>query len=435
MKKILFYIEPVVFRNDPLLLAPHLDWAGQMCKNLSLRETDELVIVSSAAMAEAAKLRLGESVFGIRALHVCPSKALDAFGGERYGYARDLYSLPGVPARNLYLSALIRSAFEEFDPDLVISTAENRYISSAVKDMPRRVGTFFIEKLPLPYEVRRGRFYLDPVGHQVNGLIASRWSGIIKGEIRDEYTVEELDAAGKLIADLTESGRSQESAGLRELFRTSLPDPDRETIMVALQPDEWISWEGALSSPLKPMDILLRCCAKFPEFNIIPTFHGDMGGIRDDLLKHIKMIHPNVVDLPAHLLMASTSKLLPVVDHVYSVSSATGITALLGSKNLICDARSYLSPGSVTTAGFLAGERKNLTDAQKVNLAAFLGRYGKTASMLRSYKDYRDHRKGTRIKNTGNPQPRESLGRRGRWHGLSKWLLNLSSRGGGRTPE
>lgn len=391
MKKLLFYLEPAIFRNDPLFLAPHISWLEAIGKNLSLTDEDAIAIVSSAPLCELGRSKLAEGGFPkIKTKVICVGSALEEFGGCRQAYAQDLYSSPSLPIKNQYLQTRIKSIIRNFDPDLVIATAENRYISALSRNSPRRVGTFFIEKAPLPSWTLKGRFYLDPEGHQPNSLLATRWAGIIA----EDYEEEDLAAAENFLAEIESFNNRTENITLQNKLKDHLGKNPRETILVSLQPDEWLSWEGAIQSPLKPLDVLTNCCSAFPDYNILPTFHRNIVGLRDDLLKDMKSMFPNLIDLPTHMVTGNTERLIPAVDHVYSVSSATGITAVINSKNLISDARSFLHGAAVTSSDFLAGKRSKLTYDQKIRLVAWLlQKYSMPFSDLRTYEDYESHGK------------------------------------------
>lgn len=391
MRKILFYLEPAIFRNDPLFLLPHSNWLLEICTNLSLGESDEMLVMSSPSLCrkviDILERKFSGAVFQTNPLHI--DKVVRAFRGNRKSYAQDLYQPVGNKENNHYLAESVNYVFENFDPDLVIATSENRYLSVADRQNPRRVGTFFIEKAPLPSWAREGRLYLDCQGHQSNSMIAGAWPRIINGVYDEDEAIKARTFFQRLDEEIIQSRRLQIQRTLLDAL-----NPSRETILVALQPDEWLSWEGALAGALKPLDVLGQCCSNFPDFNIVPTFHKDITGLPSTVLSELQLTYSNIVALPTEVLTDCTEALLPVVDHVYTVSSATGLSALLYGKCLISDSFSYLTGGAITTEDFIAGQRSRLQQKQQANLAAFLlGRYCKNVAELHSFDEYRKHKK------------------------------------------
>jgi len=324
MRKILFYLEPTIFRNNPLFLLPHFNWLSEIGINLSLGEGDEMLVMSSPSLCREAidifERKFSGAVFQTNPLHI--DKVIRAFQGNRKSYAQDLYQSVWSKRNNHYLSESIDSVFANFDPDLVIATSENRYLSFADRQNPRRVGTFFIEKAPLPSWARENRLYLDCQGHQSNSMLACDWQRIINGVYDEDEAIKARAFFQKLDEEIIQSRRLQIQRTLIDAL-----DPSRETILIALQPDEWLSWEGALAGALKPLDVLGQCCSNFPDFNIVPTFHKDITGLPSTVLSELKFTYPNLVDLPTEVLTNCTEALLPVVEHVYTVSSATGLSA------------------------------------------------------------------------------------------------------------
>jgi hypothetical protein len=392
MTRVLAYLEPAVFRQHPLFLLPHVQWIRMLAAQLGLGAGDGLLLLSSAALCRAAQPILAAALpaSDLRCSALPLPALLAAFDGSVPAYARDLYAPPQAPVRNQALASALQQALDQFQPDLVLATAENRYLAALARRGVAPGGVFFIEKAPLPAWYVPARLYFDNRGHQSNGTLAGCWPAILQAN----YEPQEIAAAQLLLLQMAARQQRPEGLALRHQVRQAC-NPGRETLLVALQPADWLSWEGALSEVIDPFGLLGRCCAAFPELNIVPTLHRDMAALRPDALGALQAIYPNLIDLPPACLVGATEDLLPLVDHVYAVSSAVGITALLEGKCLVSDADSYLRGAAIDSASFRQGRRPRLDASQRERLAAFLlGRFSKPIEGLRGLADYRRHAAG-----------------------------------------
>lgn len=392
MTRVLAYIEPAVFRQNPLFLLPHVQWVRMLACALGLKSGDRLLLLSSSAVCRAAHPILSAALpdCSLEFENVPVSACLAAFNGSVSAYARDLYAPAKSPVRNEALVGVLEQVVDEFLPDLVLVTAENRYLAALARQRAVSNGIYFIEKAPLPSGIGFDRLYFDDRGHQSNGTLAECWQFILQAR----YENSEIAAAQTLLAQLSERQQRADGVALRHLVHQAC-DPARETMIVALQPADWLSWEGALPDAIDPFGLLGRCCASFPDLNILPTFHRDMPALRSDALSNLKAIYPNLVDVSSERLVGCTEDLLPMADHVYTVSSAVGVTALLQGKCLVSDADSFLRSAAVDSTSFQSGRRGHLDVNQRECLAAFLlGRFSKPINGLRSLSDYRQHAAG-----------------------------------------
>src|SRR4051794_4673840 len=124
MKKILFYIEPGVFRQNPLLLEP---WHG-FCTAIARSSTDNArsFLVSSRAIC-----KLPNSAFD-ECLEIDSSAVMASSGFDRCAYARDICQ--GIGFKNSHLLDALNFADRKLCPDFVISWTENRYLRRVFGD-------------------------------------------------------------------------------------------------------------------------------------------------------------------------------------------------------------------------------------------------------------------------------------------------------------
>lgn len=384
--KIAFYLEPVIFRGTPAFLTPHVHWFLAILDALAISRDDSVTLMTNRALADVFGQRFaGKFDAALDIVPLDPGLALDASGGSVRHYARDLYDRPDAPVKNAYLDRAIRDGLARAGADIVICSSENRYL---LRHRSALSPQFFIEQSPLPSGMRGG-LYFDPFGHQAHSVLRQHWRDILTAS----YRRDELEKGAGVIEELER--RKEAARSVSGPHRAAgFADPARDTVMVALQPDDWLSWEGALRTCDRPLDLLLRVARSLPGHTILPTFHKDMQPT-GAALRGLRALSPNIAGLGQEECTDSSEDLLPLLDNVYTVSSSVGITALLYGCTLVSDADSYLSSAAVTTEQFLAGHRPRLLHDERVRLAAFLkARYNRPISGMTSLGEYRQQRQG-----------------------------------------
>ena len=172
-KRILFYLEPVVFRNSPLSLMGWRHFFGGFAGSSRPRFESALVASAMIARREAAPFLVSRSE-GSTFDHVFEINSCDPLldvGFDRTAYTRDLCFGEGSLNKNLLTRlAEINSLF---DPDIVVAVTSNRYLKQAFP----RAAVLFMELGPLPRIGMRLSAFLDPFGHQFGSAmdkVASR---------------------------------------------------------------------------------------------------------------------------------------------------------------------------------------------------------------------------------------------------------------------
>lgn len=387
MIKVLAYLEPVTFRNNPRFLEPHLSWIDLITRALRLGEGDQLVMMGSAALLRSAAQRLSTSEYTPISIEVDAVELLKKFQGDRWSYAQDLYAAPTSDAKQTALEDLTKSVLAEYKPDLVICTSENRYVRRSVDLICREACCVFIEKIPLPAWARTERLYFDPLGHQSNGLLATKATTIraIQPEQNEAIAV-------KAFLDELDYRRWKDRTAVHEAAPNLKSTDGTESILIALQPDDWLSWEGALSTRERPLDLIERCCRQFKDFKIFVGLHPDDKHLSQSTIKELSLGYKHLTVLPDALGKGQGEALTAVADHVYTVSSAVGFTALLNRCSLISDANSYLKAFSASAADFTSGIRRRLGPMERVSLATFLHcRYGNRLDSMDGVEAFRAH--------------------------------------------
>jgi hypothetical protein len=193
------------------------------------------------------------------------------------------------------------------------------------------IPVLWIENCPLPRLVYPHRKYISVGGH-INRVIQSLVSNAINNPTTPLATA---DALGQLAID----------GYVASYHEHVSKDPRRQTIvkfidsesahgrlaLLALQPEEWITWEGALGRSCSASHVILRALECMQSDKLIVTFHpwDARGNISAEVLYDIMNSDERLIMLPSGCSHNVSEIILPYVDEVLSVSSNVSIAAFL----------------------------------------------------------------------------------------------------------
>ncbi len=381
--QILLFTDPMIWRDSPNHSAIHIPWFKKILTNLSVQSSDTVFVFGNAQVCHFMESELAETCEArVTGLTVSPAAILEEVDGSIHDYSRDLFQSPFDPVGNLHLSSAVRDAFHQATPDLALATQQNRYVAA---HCPAETNLFFMEAAPLPAALRRNMVYLDPIAHNFQNTIATNWTKIVRGDFSQD------DGLGKTLLArfdqaLKTSSQDPELVGVRSRLKTGAPP-----VMVALQPPDWITWEGAQSGRYRPLDLCCQVASKLPGHTILPTFHKQQNA-RAGVLAALATMHPNIFVGLADTVTAKSEGLLDLVEGVFCVTSAVGMSAILAGKTIISDARSQYGPMQVSPADFANGKRTALSRPQRENLIEYLMRhYCKELDSFRDLDAFKAH--------------------------------------------
>jgi hypothetical protein len=323
--KVVFFIEPVIYRTEPLYLQPHLQWADSIGASveanggiLAVASNHEICAAWSSQQAAVGRDHV-----------VLPLSSFDPLSS--YGYKRDLYSaaLYGRGAANNALRAELSDVRESFLPDAVVMTSQNAFARRAFAGLP----ILSIEQAPLPRMGQPFRVFFDPLGHQTDSILETRASKIKRlslsdAQVRDGASIIETFRA-RLQRDPHHEAAAREIAKIRERGRIAL---------FVTQPPDWSSYEGGFQR--MGLDELL--CAweeQLPRDWVgVPTYHP-LFRLNANIESALTRSRPRLRFLPTELAQGLSELLLTMVDGMVTVSSTTAITGLLFGKRVIAVGR------------------------------------------------------------------------------------------------
>lgn len=326
---ILIYVEPIVFRGDPFLLRPWVDWISSMLRsNAGPGVMRKFFVCSNPTLCDLFKeLPAGiiESTF-----QCDPVKLLDHFGFHRDQYSSDLFDTMGRrPFRNLALLESLESIKLRVEPHVVITFSENRYLKKAFFNSK----VIYCELAPIPRLGSAKYLFTDPRGHQANSMlnVAARVPSPVEPDDVNRIFAERIDQAAErhpLAVRVSEWVGS-----VREGFNVAL---------MALQPSDWITFEGGYES-IAVDSLVMRWSTELPAGWIgIPTYYGS-ARLSSDMEAQLQKSLGNIRFAPPDLCSGVSELFIPHIDAVVTISSTTAMCALLYGKSAVTLGRTSFS--------------------------------------------------------------------------------------------
>jgi hypothetical protein len=365
--RILFYLEPVTFRNDPLWLSAHVNNVRCFI-NANLRDDVAYGFASSPWLCRDYDRWLvhgGSS--DLARFEISPRAITEAFGFDRAAYSADLFNADCAANPALYDHLV--AIREAFDPDVVLCCTQNSYLQHVFAD--RLV--LFYETGPLPRWDGCVNYYFDTGGHQ-RGSILETAAADIKALPLPDRDLETALARWEVNRD---SG--PDFPAVRADFQAWLEPiaAGRPVALIASQPADWLAVEGAYRN-IPPGTATMEILATLPKDRIaVPTYHRDAPR-RESMEQALAEMFPNLAPLPERFDRAGSDPLIPAIDGLVTITSKAGLSALVSGKPVSALGQSMLAGFAERGAGDLA-RGSGLDDATRARLLCFIAnRYSVT---------------------------------------------------------
>jgi len=375
---VLIYLEPVVFRRDPLLLRPWVEWLSDMLKvQRTQGESIEFSICSSRAICNLF-LELG----GVRSdmLFACQqSELLKPFDFQRYSYTRDLFEHPrsSQPA-NQPLLIMLDSLRRMVNPDVVVSFSENRYLR---RSFPQ-ARLLFCELAPLPRLGAPQFLFTDPRGHQADSLLGK----VVQPGLEQPVLPESPDINRLFVERIQSQAVRHPMSGRVAIWLDSIRKGRRVALM-ALQPEDWLTFEGSYRA-IAIENLALQWLRELPTGWVgVPTYYPGTcfssvleAGIADEV--------DNVAFAPPEISSGLSELFVPHIDALVTISSTVALTTLLYGKPIVV---AGITPFSAFSTGSVSDldHAPVATAAQRASTLAFLSNgYCHALAQVRSEPGY-----------------------------------------------
>lgn len=378
--RVLTYLEPCIFRDDPGFLRGHFDYlVNPMLRALSLDSPLGFLGIASNIF-----LCL-EGLNSARALPANPQEVklyplynADLLAQRNFcieDYARDVFDAGESAFDNPGLLQRLSLIIEDAQPDVIITTSQNRYLNYLSRTLT--IPVFSTEFGPLPRLPYPGNRFVAVDGHFSGGAFASpsRLHVALKsvGEADVSQSIHEFEA---------NYSRTIELHPQYEMVRRLVESikGGGTVSMLALQPEQWLTWEGALGKRRAGVSIIYEALARMRTDKLIVTFHNDRRGqINPTSLREIWLSDPRFALLPDELSFGLSELYLPFVDELITVSSNLAMSAFLLGKTVTAIGDSFartleqlqIDSNEVEHTGLREGVLRYLTDRMCVEDATF----------------------------------------------------------------
>jgi hypothetical protein len=324
--RVIFFIEPVIYRTNPDYLTPHLSWAHAVAASVkanggvfAVASNQEICAVWSSQQEAAG---LAHATF--------PLNSFDPL--SPFGYRRDLYAaaLYGNETADNPLIAALSDVRQRFLPDFVVMTSQNALARRAFAGLP----ILSIEQAPLPRMGQPHRVYFDPLGHQRGSLFETKAWQIKQLPLPEAHITDLLGIIEGLRTRLQRNPRYEAAAMAIEKIR----EAGRVALLVT-QPPDWTAYDGALCKQIDVQGLLCIWEEQLPPDWIgVPTYHPEFR-LNANVENALARSRSRLRFLPSELAQGLSELLLTMVDGMVTVSSTTSITGLLFRKRVIATGR------------------------------------------------------------------------------------------------
>jgi hypothetical protein len=329
-KNVLVYLEPCIFRDDPNLLTGHFEsLVGPLLRALSHESRFAFLGFCSNIYLCLEALNSARSLPAApRAVKIYPlytGDLLAPFGHSIEAYARDVFGTCAPQAEDPQLLDRLASIIRDARPDVVITTSQNRYLNS----LSQSLGFVLIsaEHGPLPRLPFPGNRFIAVDGHMSDGPLASLER--LRPELEGLEGADDVAAIRQFETQYQQAVSAHPQAqAVGELLQAL--KRQGSVSMLALQPEQWLTWEGALGQRRSATSIILETLATLRTDKLIVTHHAQRyGQVNPASMREIWLSDPRLELLPEELAVGLSEVLLPLVDELVTVSSNLAMSAFL----------------------------------------------------------------------------------------------------------
>jgi hypothetical protein len=316
--RILFFLEPVIFRNRPTFLSAHFMWA-----RIIMRSSDSFALAATSEVCQAWRRDNPDPDAICRCFPIDSFSPLSTVGYSRANYAKALYGTGEAPNA---LSDALGDIRSEFAPDIVVMSSQNAFAQRAFFGIP----SFFIEQSPLPRLGYPMRLSLDPYGHQTPSLLGRFATRIRHIELEPAQRRDLIGVLDGIKSDLSNRDTKYASA-LQAL--DNIGGQDKVALLVT-QPPDWVTYEGAFR-PIDPVTLLYAWAQSLPDGWIgIPTYHVGYAPSREMEIA-LERSCPRLRFLPIEFSQGLTEVLLVRASGMITISSTAAMTGLLLQRKVV----------------------------------------------------------------------------------------------------
>ncbi|MGF6381307.1 putative nucleic acid-binding Zn-ribbon protein [Paraburkholderia atlantica] len=356
--RVLFFLEPVIFRNSPSLISAHFQWVDYF-RSACAQEGWQFALTANTSTCANWTAFRPETVDAITLYEVNPFETLAAFDYERTSYAKAAY---GQSEGNNPLVTRLAEIRGSFQPTLVVMTSQNSFARQAFAGLP----ILSIEQAPLPRLGHPTRTAFDPSGHQTMSLLETHAHRISSLPLTPQVRSQALSLllAIKQTAYVADARGVQVAAALEELRR------ENRVALLVTQPTDAVTYEGSYQ-PIELENLLYAWSEALPPGWIgVPTYHGGQQ-LTEDMEAALAAATPRLRFLPQTLSRGLSEPMLLAADGMVTISSTTAMTGLLFQRRVVVTGRSPYNTWCESDPAKIA-DAPTLNDDQVASVLCFL---------------------------------------------------------------
>ena len=330
---ILFYLEPMMTFNRPLLHLPWWNFAYGKMVSLSKDPNHRYSFRVITSEAIQSHIMGKESLSDCKVIGVDSFSLLKHFDGDYLKASLAWYHQTATPIQRSHAAEFIVEALGNWKPDLVISYSPAPFIQNAYPEALILYSEYGMTSRP-PFPES---FYFDPYGYYQYSFLC-KYADMIKATTYDYKDFHALETYRNFFIDLIEN--KNPFKGLLNDIRTKY----EKLILVPLQASQcyWFDGNCNYSSQFHMIEMILN---QVPDkIGVIFCPHPDHPIFTSEVIEYFTKKYPHFIYFAEFERYGAVSQyIINHVDAVASVSSMVGLQALIWKKKLIALGNSQLN--------------------------------------------------------------------------------------------
>ncbi|AMU15798.1 hypothetical protein K6Y74_30395 [Burkholderia cenocepacia] len=319
--RVLFFLEPVIFRDLPSLISAHFHWVEYF--RLACRSNDWHFALTANDSTCAQWAESHPDATDVALYPINPFTTLASFDHTRKRYAKAAYA--DHVAENP-LTNRLKEIRKQFTPTLVVMSSQSTFARQAFSGIP----ILSIEQAPLPRLGHPIRTAFDPCGHQTSSLLETHANEIRGHRLPPKTRQQSLDLLNAIrhTAVVADSRGMQAIAALEDIRR------DGPVALLVTQPTDAVTYEGAYEAV--ELENLLYAWAEAlpPGWIGVPTYHAGQR-LTEEMERVLAAATPRLRFLPQQLSQSFSEPLLTAADGMVTISSTCAMAGLLFQKRVV----------------------------------------------------------------------------------------------------
>lgn len=359
---VVFFLEPVIFRQSPEYLTAHFLWVKEFYLAVT-RMNGNFSLLSNETICDQ-WIKQNPSLTNFTCHTVDGFTLLREFNHSRIQYFCDLYGSGSISNNLVKKCEEIKSKFK---PDLILMTSQNSFVTKAFSGTP----ILNIEQSPLTRVGSGFRSMMDPVGHQSDSMF-KRYATTIRSSFLTNAQRQDISSLIDRVKDraVNLNDRTRQAA----LALKKIQAEGRIALFVT-QPPDWATYEGSLGRAIPVENLLYEWADSLPVGWIgVPTYHLDYQ-LNAEMEFALAQSCTKLRFLPRDLSFHITEALLTVAEAMVTISSTVAMTGLLFRKKVIVVGKSPLSSWCRNSPSFLTEARPLAPEEIASTLVFLTNRY------------------------------------------------------------